>query len=109
MSTDTPHAPADGPQPAARPLADVMRELADRYDADVPGYPRGVVMVQAETVRAWADRIEVLEAALDESDWICTSYAEHLDEHAPSIADMLRIDKLRAKADAIRAVLGIAD
>jgi nuclear transport factor 2 (NTF2) superfamily protein len=53
-------APADGPQPAARPLADVMRELADRYDADVPGYPRGVVMVQAETVREWANEIERL-------------------------------------------------
>jgi hypothetical protein len=52
------------PQPA-RAQPDVMRELADRYDVEVPGYPPGVAMIRTETLRAWADHIAELEAACD--------------------------------------------
>lgn len=53
---------ADGAQPAARPLADLMRELADAADAnEVRKIP-----VHAETLRAWADETEALEATKNE-------------------------------------------
>ena len=58
MTDPTPTPPADGAQPAARPLADLMRELADAADAnEVRKIP-----VHAETLRVWADEIERLEA-----------------------------------------------
>jgi hypothetical protein len=94
-----------------RPLPELMRELADRYDADVPGYPRGVVMVQAETVREWADEIERLRAlrtlifsyetmlvgaedmlnavARDASDHLGVAYTDSLKEQATRIRTLL--------------------
>jgi hypothetical protein len=89
-------APADGPQPAARPLADVMRELADHADNVYEGY----ISIDADTIRAWADRIKELEAALE-------GVPEMLEEGIYDISAYVGIptSKVRAKIDAIQTLL----
>jgi hypothetical protein len=89
------HAPADGPQPAARPLAALLRELADAASD-------GRVTVQADTVRAWADAIKERDIAILVAREMMLVMAEEY-ERANIGSGMTK--HLREHADKLRAVL----
>lgn len=83
-----------------RPLADLIRDLAAAPSADPDRVP-----VARESLRAWAARIEALEAALDETDDMISSYAAYLEDEPSWSADARIAGRLREKAAAIRAAL----
>jgi hypothetical protein len=101
MHMDNTCPPADGPQPAARPLADVMRELADHAD----NMYEGDISVHADTLRAWADEIEALRNTLLNVPSILKGCAQLADEAGSNTF----ADIMRWKLNQVQHTLGIAD